>query len=652
MIGWNDRQTMKVKVRHLRCMLRRQVVSVRIKANKGGRRVREIKETGINAAKDAILPRLPGVSKLALESPVPYLLRSNDPPGEDDIARARDVVASVEREEERMKKKLFLRSRGRGFGYWTTVTKHKLQQTSDFIQQHRGVISPLRALPHEILQEIFFRVVEPKPQGHWMNVGEIPWKVGQVCRSWRKSALAVSALWSRLPTVDLHDSDHLSQMKLQVEYLKELLHRSRSAPLEIYFFCLGFKGVTHPVIDLLIDHSERWKIATVKIDVSMLPCLSKIRGRLPHLETLSLYLSGYGPVIDTVDIFDDAPQLRQVDIGGPFLADIALPFQQLAHYKDRMRMRNSITRVVTAANSLEALTILELCETSGTPHIPLATLPSLHTLQVKFCCTRPDFLNNLILPAIEEIQMVSYNDRGGLLTTLANIVSKSPSPCPLKTLRFRSHTVEVGQLPAFLQLTPNLTHLNMPLPFGSDIEALVSQSIVPLLETCEFFIQDLSYTSHDFERAEALNKLAASRCERVVETKFSVNRQGVAPTPRRLKDLQLHFDRSRWVPKQKILLEGWETRLEGCASTPLPEYLRALRLALLEEIPLLANVPFIRLKKFTKKREKSVYDILNLVEAFDPIDAAEVYVSFVLSQKRNNKIESIRSLKFIFLSRI
>lgn len=631
MVGWNYRQSVKLKVQHVNFMLRRQVIAVKIKAKKGGQRVREIKDIGINAAKNAILPRLPGVSKLALESPVSHLLRSNDPPGEEDIALARDAIAKVQCEERRMKKKLFMRSLGKDFGYWTAVTKYKIQQTSEFMQQHRGVISPLRTLPHEVLQEIFLWVVEPKPEGHWMNVGDIPWTLGQVCRSWRKSALALSVLWSRLPTMDLLESDHPSRLEMKVEYLNELLRRSHSTPIEIYLFSLGFKGLSHPFVDLMTDHSERWKIATIKIDISMLPCLSKIKGRLSNLETLGLYLSGYGPVMDTIDLFDDTPRLRQVDIGGPFLADISLPFQQLSHYKVRpgMRMRNSITQIVTAANLLESLTVLELCETSATPPVPLAILPSLQKLHVKFCCTSPDLLHNLILPAIEEIQMVSYNDRGDILATLTKIVSRSTSPCPLKVLCFRSHTVEVGQLPAFLELTPNLTHLNMPLPFESDIEAFVSQPIVPLLETCEFFIRDLSYTSRDGPCAIALNKLAASRCERVDESEFLPGQKDVVFTSRRLKHLQLHFDRSRWVPKQKILLEGWETKLERCGSTPLPEYLGALRVALLKEVPLLANIPIIRWKKFNKKREKSVYDILNLVDAFDPIEAAEIYVSCI-----------------------
>lgn len=619
--GWAIRQAIKRKLQPVARVVKQQAAAVKIKAKKGRKRARDIRKRGVTAARNAILPVLPGVSKLiVLKSPVPHLLSSNDPPQEEDVVVARTAIEEVEREEERMRSKLLIRSLGRDIGYWSTVTKHKIQQTSEFIHRHRGVISPLRTLPPEILQEIFLSAVHMKQHSQWSTVAEVPWILGQVCRSWRMNALALSALWSRLPTMDLAASDHPARTKLQLEYLGELLRRSGSAPLEVHLFSLGFKGFTHPVIDLLIRHCERWQFVTVKIDISMLYRFRDIKGRLPNLQSLSLYLSGYGTDVPAIDIFDCAPRLRQVDVGGPFLADLSLPFSQLSFYKDRMRMRNSITRVVTSANFLESLTILELCETSGTPPIPIVTLPYLRKLQVKFCCTRPDFLINLRIPIIEEIQMVSYHDRGSLLSTLTEILTNSSGSSPLKVLRFRTHAVQMGQLPDLLRLTPHLIHLNMPLPHESDIEALVTQPIVPCLESCEFFVDDVAFMSHDRGRAAALNNLASSRCE--------MHRPGPFPDPARLRSLELHFDRSRWIPKQKTTLEGWEP---APASLGASEYLRGLRLALHEEVPELELCPLRRRKKFDKRRVGKVKEILNLVEGFDWVEVGEIYVRVVLS---------------------
>jgi hypothetical protein len=603
--------------------IQHQVAVVKIKARKAKRRGKDLRKRGANVVRNAILPILPGVSRLmVLESPVPHLLTSNDPPREEEVALARNVIGRVEKEEERMRAKLFARSLAKDVGYWSTVTRHKIEQTTQFIQQHRGVVSPLRVLPPEILQEVFLFFGETKPESQWTTVADVPWVLGQVCQTWRKNALALSSLWAHLPTMDLSSSDMSMRTKTQLEYLEELLRRSRSAPLDIYLFSLGFKGLSHPVVDLVIQHCERWEVITIKIDISLLHRFREIKGRLPNLKNLSLYLSGYGSDLPTIDMFEGAPELRQVDVGGPFLADLSLPFSQLAHYKDKMRMRNSITRVVTSANSLEALTILELCETSSTPPIPAVTLPYLRKLQVKFCCTRPDFLNNLRIPAIEEIQMVSYHDRGGLLSSLISIVSNSPEPCPLKVLRFRTHAVQEGQLPDLLQLTPQLTNLNMPLPYESDLDALTDLPIALQLESCEFFINDVAFLSHDSRRASALNRFASSRCETL-----GPDEGNDGSRPVRLNKLELHFDRSRWIPKQKVILEGWEDSSNGTDTVPRSEYLRNLKHDLHEELPELEWCPHRPSAHYGKKRSGKVRDILNLIEGFDCLEAGEIFVS-------------------------
>ena len=617
-LGWDVGQRIKRKTEPIARVFGHQVVVLKIKVRKTKRKVKNFRKRGASVARNAILPILPGVSKLMLlESPVPHLLRSNDPPGEEEVALAKTVIGRVEEEEERMKVKLFSRLLGRDVGYWSTVTRHKIQQTSHFIQQHRGVVSRLRILPPEILQDIFLSFAGTRMEAQWTIVTDLPWVLGQVCRTWRQNALALSSLWSHLPTMDLSTQTIPIREKSQLECIEELLRRSRSARLDVYLFALGFKGVSHPLVDLLIQHCERWEVATIKIDISLLDCFRQIKDRLPVLKSLSLYLSGYGSDLPTVDMFEGAPQLRQVDVGGPFLADLTLPFSQLTLYKDKMRMRNSITRVVTSSNSLETLTILELCETSNTPPIPAVTLPHMRKLQVKFCCTHPDFLSNLSLPVIEEIQMVSYHDRGGVFSSLISIVSNSPAPSPLKVLRFRSHAVQEGQLPDLLRITPHLNHLNMPLPYESDIDALTDQPIAPLLESCEFFIHDVTHLLHDNRRVSALNRFAQSRCETGVPDESS-DRE-------RLKSLELHFDRSRWIPRQKLTLEGWGDRFYRLGMIPRSEYLRSLKHNLHLELP---ELEWCRSGSFGKKRAGKVKDILNSIETFDWLEAGEIFVSF------------------------
>ena len=636
MIGWALRESIKRKVQPLSDAAKEKVAAVKAKASRGKKKLGEMRRKGIRDTRNRILPILPGVSRLKLpESPVPHLLLTNDPPIDEKIAVVQDVIAKASDEEQSMRRKIFIKSLSNGsHGYWRTVTDHKIDRVVRFIQQHRGVVSAQRRLPPEIIQEIFIWFACPRTHSRWTSNSELPWVLGQVCRSWRASALSLSSLWSHLPTIDLAKSDPRARTKLQVEYLDELLRRSRFAPLDIYIFSLGFSGTRHPVIDLLTRHCERWQVLTVKMNTASLPRLREIKGRLPRLESLNLYLSGYEEGIPTIDMFDGAPQLRQVDVGGPFLAELSLPFSQLAHYKDKIRMRNSITRVVTAANSLEALTVLELCESSSTPPIPAVTLPALKKLQVKFCCTRPDFLSNLTAPILEEIKLVSYHDEGNLIPSLITIISNSSTPCVLKILRFRTHSVRAGQLPELLRLTPDLRTLDMPIPPAADINAFAYDRLAPRLESCEFFIDDVIGTSHDAQINAALNAVTM-RCE-VLDVDFEsdekLEHDVIVPSPqsdlpplvvgglRPLKKFMIHFDRSRWIPAQQAALEGWPASVGS-------ERLRNLKAHLHEELPELDARRPRRVRKLDKMWVERVRQWLEEIEDMEVVDVRDIYVS-------------------------
>ncbi|KAJ7685551.1 hypothetical protein DFH06DRAFT_46249 [Mycena polygramma] len=72
------------------------------------------------------------------------------------------------------------------------------------MHQYKGVISPIRRLPPEIIGEIFLHFAPvfgtthiPHDSGRRsVSKAEIPWYLGQICRYWRRVALSVRSLWS------------------------------------------------------------------------------------------------------------------------------------------------------------------------------------------------------------------------------------------------------------------------------------------------------------------------------------------------------------------------------------------------------------------------------------------------------------------------
>ncbi|KAJ7133627.1 hypothetical protein C8R44DRAFT_611733, partial [Mycena epipterygia] len=90
--------------------------------------------------------------------------------------------------------------------------KTKQRLIKDGIDKHKVLISPMRRLPQEILQEIFLACL---PQDHNASVGALgaPLLLGFICRYWRMVAHTMPRLWSGL---------HLSCLPTQVENPKFL----------------------------------------------------------------------------------------------------------------------------------------------------------------------------------------------------------------------------------------------------------------------------------------------------------------------------------------------------------------------------------------------------------------------------------------------
>ncbi|KAJ7622670.1 hypothetical protein DFH06DRAFT_954856, partial [Mycena polygramma] len=60
----------------------------------------------------------------------------------------------------------------------------------------KGVMSPIRRLPPEIVGEILLYFAPSFACGSIMSRVETPWHLGQICRYWRTVALSLRSLWS------------------------------------------------------------------------------------------------------------------------------------------------------------------------------------------------------------------------------------------------------------------------------------------------------------------------------------------------------------------------------------------------------------------------------------------------------------------------
>ncbi|KAJ6562564.1 hypothetical protein B0H19DRAFT_892918, partial [Mycena capillaripes] len=63
-----------------------------------------------------------------------------------------------------------------------------------FVEGHKAVISPVRRLPLDIIQEIFVACI-PTHRNCVMSTAEAPVLLGRICSSWRVISLSTPRLW-------------------------------------------------------------------------------------------------------------------------------------------------------------------------------------------------------------------------------------------------------------------------------------------------------------------------------------------------------------------------------------------------------------------------------------------------------------------------
>ena len=259
---------------------------------------------------------MPGIAKLSIPAPpVPALLRSNSPPTDQQAALISAALQRAEAEKQRLKARLARGAESKNRDGWKAVIDYKLDLIDEFIRQHKAILSPLRLLPPDIIEEIFHWFKCPRTSSNeWRN---IPWMLGHICRSWRDVALSASFLWHQIPHVIL-DKRSLPRRHA----LDELFRRSANRPLEL-FICSSSHNYDYPLIDVLIRHAKSWHSVNFAVPLSFFTTLRATRGRLSNLRTLAIScwpleseLTEMNEQAIILDMFKTAPLLEEVIIHG------------------------------------------------------------------------------------------------------------------------------------------------------------------------------------------------------------------------------------------------------------------------------------------------------------------------------------------------
>ncbi|KAF9462347.1 hypothetical protein BDZ94DRAFT_1261656 [Collybia nuda] len=204
----------------------------------------------------------------------------------------------------------------------------KRDQLHTDIVRHRNLIAPLRRVPDELLQEIFFHCL-PVDHNPVMSCHEAPLLLGRVCSHWRSTILSAPRLWSSIHIVvpnyipalpeDWSSPETRNQSRDFCEAVEAWLSRSGDLPLSISLLQVPYSnsspGFVEQLISTVIRFSFRWRNVSLIVPFAIDSQLFSVSHEaLPLLETFfSDTKFGPTPLPDftPLDIFR-APHIRAI----------------------------------------------------------------------------------------------------------------------------------------------------------------------------------------------------------------------------------------------------------------------------------------------------------------------------------------------------
>ncbi|KAJ7474155.1 hypothetical protein FB451DRAFT_1367139 [Mycena latifolia] len=178
----------------------------------------------------------------------------------------------------------------------------------------KGVLSPIRRIPSEILAEIFllgrsgtFSSADPR---------SVPMLLGHVSSRWRQVSRSSPRLWDHL-----HISPNSGRRYPPEDILRSMLASSCILPLHVHLRMSGPVSTTglvaEDVLDLLFQQHHRLKAVHLELTSINLPPRTFNKRSLPILSSIRIMANEDVDIAYLLTSFNDAPQLRSVYLYAP-----------------------------------------------------------------------------------------------------------------------------------------------------------------------------------------------------------------------------------------------------------------------------------------------------------------------------------------------
>ncbi|KAF7986355.1 hypothetical protein HWV62_35360 [Athelia sp. TMB] len=277
-----------------------------------------------------------------------------------------------------------------------------------------GLLSPVGSMPQELLAEIFSYLKHnyyARPAGSSTPIittsvcdpalNEVV-KLSHVCRQWRSAALHTHSLWDNIRV-------HV-QGPMSVECVQAWLVRSGSCPLSVDIQCRtgSTSGTWNDMLDIMLPQSHRWRHATIMLQEGS--HLSRIRDRLPLLETLEVQVPTSHSEFIPQSAFEIAPMLRSVRVNGWIHRVGQLPWAQLTSFhasecsvQQSLILLQAMPDIVSFTATVHDLPAESRLYSASSPPLRLAKLEHLDLRAMNSGPIQPRLFGSLDLPSLKTL---------------------------------------------------------------------------------------------------------------------------------------------------------------------------------------------------------------------------------------------------------
>lgn len=341
-----------------------------------------------------------------------------------------------------------------------------------YTNQLQALFSPVRKIPGEILQHIFddccdVAVVQP-PTAHMLTGNRPAMALSGVCSRWRRNALSLPAIWSRISVVCVHQNPKLIDI---------FLDRALQHPLTVSIELKGPYRRYQDVLTRLFNSTNRWYSFTFKSRSFGLGDLfsacnpSLVQYDFPLLEFLHILDANSPQHLDF--FFHKARKLKKLMIplihANESLSEHTL-FGQLTCLEFCRPFNSYIQTLVDSGHRLVSLKTEESVHIVDNDRaVPMSPTPcsTIHTLTIRHHAvqrTGCSIFPYLTLPVLKTIHLEGdrFQVRRYDWTNFDPFVAfLSRSSCPLTTLSIECLALADLKLVDLLTQLPTLQHLSI-----------------------------------------------------------------------------------------------------------------------------------------------------------------------------------------------